>query len=109
MNYHLLPDLAAMATLLTILYFLRRRHPQERVGLWLVGLLFIFLEAIAHALYAPSGPATSPRTSSHSTPTSPPESSSSGQQRSLSTPAPPPCAISSSTRCHWQQFSPPTD
>jgi diguanylate cyclase len=56
MNYQLLPDLAAMATLLTILYFLRRRHPQERVGLWLVGLLFIFLEAIAHAFYAPTGP-----------------------------------------------------
>ena len=56
MNYQLLPDLAAMATLLTILYFLRRRHPQERVGLWLVGLLFIFLEAIAHAFYASSGP-----------------------------------------------------
>ncbi|HEY6376035.1 MAG TPA: GGDEF domain-containing protein, partial [Edaphobacter sp.] len=56
MNYQLLPDLAAMAALLTILYFLRRRHPQERVGLWLVGLLFIFLEAIAHALYTPSGP-----------------------------------------------------
>lgn len=56
MNYQLLPDLAAMATLLTILYFLRRRHPQERVGFWLVGLLFIFLEAIAHAFYAPSGP-----------------------------------------------------
>ena len=56
MNYQLLPDLAAMATLLTILYFLRRRHPQERVGLWLVGLLFIFLEAIAHALYTTTGP-----------------------------------------------------
>lgn len=56
MNYQLLPDLAAMATLLTILYFLRRRHPQERVGLWLVGLLFIFLEAIAHAFYTPTGP-----------------------------------------------------
>jgi diguanylate cyclase len=56
MNYQLLPDLAAMATLLTILCFLRRRHPQERVGLWLVGLLFIFLEATAYALYTPTGP-----------------------------------------------------
>ena len=60
MNYQFLPDLAAMATLLTILYFLRRRHPQERVGLWLVGLLFIFLEAIAHALYTPTGPSHIP-------------------------------------------------
>jgi diguanylate cyclase (GGDEF)-like protein len=56
MKIAFLPDLAAMATLLTILYFLRRRHPQEGVGLWIVGLLFIFLEAIAYALYMPSGP-----------------------------------------------------
>ncbi|HMG03234.1 MAG TPA: diguanylate cyclase [Edaphobacter sp.] len=56
MNIELLPDLAAMATLLTILHFLRRRHLQEDVGLWMLGLLFIFLEAIAHSLYQPSGP-----------------------------------------------------
>lgn len=56
MNIVYLPDLAAMATLLTILYFLRRRHLQDGVGLWIIGLLFIFLEAIAHALYMPKGP-----------------------------------------------------
>lgn len=56
MNINLLPDLAAMATLLTILYFLRRRHLQEGVGLWFIGLLFIFLEALAHAFYTASGP-----------------------------------------------------
>src|SRR5215469_10790391 len=56
MTIRLLPDLAAMAVLLTVLYYLRRRHPQERVGLWIVGLIFIFVEAIAHTLYAPSGP-----------------------------------------------------
>jgi diguanylate cyclase len=56
MNIQLLPDLAAMATLLTILYFLRRRHLQEGVGLWMVGLLFIFVEAIAHVFYMASGP-----------------------------------------------------
>jgi diguanylate cyclase (GGDEF)-like protein len=56
MNLALLPDLVAMATLLTILYFLRRRHLQEGVGLWIIGLLFIFLEALAHAFYIPSGP-----------------------------------------------------
>lgn len=56
MNINLLPDLAAMATLLVILYFLRRRHLQEGVGLWVIGLLFIFLEAIAHAFYTVSGP-----------------------------------------------------
>jgi diguanylate cyclase len=55
MNYRLTPDLAAMAVLLTILYFLRKRHPQERVDLWITGLLFIFLEAIAHAFYSPKG------------------------------------------------------
>jgi diguanylate cyclase (GGDEF)-like protein len=55
MNYRLTPDLAAMAVLLAILYFLRKRHPQERVDLWITGLLFIFLEAIAHAFYAPKG------------------------------------------------------
>jgi len=55
-NIQLLPDLAAMATLLAILYCLRRRHLQEGVGLWIVGLLFIYLEAIAHFLYRPLGP-----------------------------------------------------
>jgi diguanylate cyclase (GGDEF)-like protein len=56
MNIRLLPDLVAMAALLAVLYFLRRRHPQERVGLWIVGLIFIFLEALAHFVYAPRGP-----------------------------------------------------
>lgn len=56
MNVRLLPDLVAMAALLAVLCFLRRRHPQESVGLWIVGLLFIFLEAVAHAVYTPRGP-----------------------------------------------------
>jgi diguanylate cyclase (GGDEF)-like protein len=56
MNYLLLPDLAAMALLLGILYFLRRRHPRETVDLWLVGLLFIFFEAVIHAAYPAPGP-----------------------------------------------------
>ncbi len=55
MNYLLLPDLAAMAMLLSILYFLRRRHPREAVDFWLVGLAFIFLEAIVHAAYPAGG------------------------------------------------------
>ena len=45
-----------MALLLGILYFLRRRHPREAVDLWIVGLLFIFLEAIVHAAYPSAGP-----------------------------------------------------
>ncbi|MCU1251697.1 MAG: hypothetical protein JWQ49_4726 [Edaphobacter sp.] len=56
MNFLLLPDLAAMAMLLSILYFLRMRHPREAVDLWLIGLLFIFLEAIVHAAYPAPGP-----------------------------------------------------
>jgi diguanylate cyclase (GGDEF)-like protein len=56
MNFLLLPDLAAMAMLLSILFFLRMRHPREAVDLWLVGLLFIFLEAIVHAAYPAPGP-----------------------------------------------------
>lgn len=45
-----------MASLLLILYFLRRRHLQEGVGLWIAGLLFIFIETIAYSLYERSGP-----------------------------------------------------
>jgi diguanylate cyclase (GGDEF)-like protein len=56
MNYLLLPDVAAMAMLLSILYFLRRRHPREAVDLWLIGLLFIFFEAVIHAAYPGPGP-----------------------------------------------------
>ena len=56
MNYLLLPDLVAMAMLLSILYFLRRRHPRETVDLWLIGLVFIFFEAIIHAAYPAPGP-----------------------------------------------------
>jgi diguanylate cyclase (GGDEF)-like protein len=56
MNFLLLPDLAAMAMLLCILYFLRRRHPREAVDFWLVGLLFIFFEAVVHAAYPTAGP-----------------------------------------------------
>jgi diguanylate cyclase len=56
MNYLLLPDLAAMAMLLSILYFLRRRHPREAVDFWLIGMLFIFFEAVIHAAYPAAGP-----------------------------------------------------
>ena len=44
-----------MAFLLVILYLLRRRHPRVTVDLWLIGLLFIFFEAIIHAAYPASG------------------------------------------------------
>jgi diguanylate cyclase len=55
MNYILVPDLIAMGFLLVILYLLRRRHSRETVDLWLIGLVFIFLEAIIHAAYPASG------------------------------------------------------
>jgi diguanylate cyclase (GGDEF)-like protein len=42
--------------LLSVLYFLRMRHPREAVDLWLIGLLFIFFEAIVHAAYPAPGP-----------------------------------------------------
>src|SRR5258707_2578887 len=56
MNFLLLPDLAAMAMLVSILYFLRMLHPREAVDLWLIGLLFIFFEAIVHAASPAPGP-----------------------------------------------------
>ena len=45
-----------MGLLLSILYFLRRRHPHQTVGCWLVGLIFIFFESIVHAAYPAPGP-----------------------------------------------------
>jgi diguanylate cyclase (GGDEF)-like protein len=56
MNYLLVPDLAAMGLLLSLLFFLRRRHPHKTVDFWLIGLLFIFFEAIIHAAYPAPGP-----------------------------------------------------
>ena len=44
-----------MGLLLSLLYFLRRRHPRETVDFWLIGLLFIFFEAIIHTAYPPPG------------------------------------------------------
>ena len=45
-----------MTALLAILFFLHRRHPQERVNIWIGGLILIFIEAIVHAIYPPAGP-----------------------------------------------------
>ena len=46
----LVPDIAALLGLLLLLGWLRRRHPEQRFGLWLAGLLLIFVEEVAHAL-----------------------------------------------------------
>ena len=55
MNYAFLPDLFALAILIVILSVLRSRHPQRQVDLWLLGLFFTLVEAVAHTFYAPQG------------------------------------------------------
>src|SRR5271170_4833991 len=56
MNYSFLPDLLALAILIVILLLLRRRHPQGRADIWLLGLFFTLVEAVAHTFYPMSGP-----------------------------------------------------
>src|SRR3984885_6690940 len=56
MNFSFLPDLLALMILIFILVLLRRRHPQERADLWLMGLFFTLVEAAAHTFYAHKGP-----------------------------------------------------
>ncbi|MDE3106377.1 MAG: GGDEF domain-containing protein [Acidobacteriota bacterium] len=55
MNYAFLPDLSALAILIAILLVLRRRHPQQRSDLWLLGLFITLVEAVAHTFYARNG------------------------------------------------------
>ncbi|MEI9981579.1 MAG: GGDEF domain-containing protein [Edaphobacter sp.] len=56
MNYSFLPDLLALAILIVILLLLRRRHPQGRADIWLLGLFFTLVEAVAHTFYPLNGP-----------------------------------------------------
>src|SRR5258706_2355765 len=56
MNYSFLPDLLALAILIVILLLLRRRHPQGRADIWLLGLFFTLVEAVAHTFYVPNAP-----------------------------------------------------
>jgi diguanylate cyclase len=56
MNYSFLPDLLALTILIVILLLLRRRHPQGRADIWLLGLFFTLVEAVAHTFYPLSGP-----------------------------------------------------
>ncbi|MGD0443225.1 MAG: GGDEF domain-containing protein [Edaphobacter sp.] len=51
MNFSFLPDLMALAILIVILLLLRRRHPQGRADIWLLGLFFTLVEAVAHTFY----------------------------------------------------------
>jgi diguanylate cyclase (GGDEF)-like protein len=55
MNYAFVPDLLALAILVVILSLLRHRHPQQRADLWLLGLVFTLIEALAHTFYAQEG------------------------------------------------------
>jgi diguanylate cyclase (GGDEF)-like protein len=55
MNYSFLPDLLALAILIVILLLLRRRHPQGRADIWLLGLFFTLVEAVAHTFYPQNG------------------------------------------------------
>ncbi len=55
MNYSFLPDLLALMILIIILLLLRRRHPQGRADIWLLGLFFTLVEAIAHPFYPTNG------------------------------------------------------
>ena len=56
MNYSFLPDLLALTILIVILLLLRRRHPQGRADIWLLGLFFTLVEAVAHTFYPLQGP-----------------------------------------------------
>jgi diguanylate cyclase (GGDEF)-like protein len=56
MNFSFLPDLLALAILIVILLLLRRRHPQGRADIWLLGLFFTLVEAVAHTFYPQGGP-----------------------------------------------------
>jgi diguanylate cyclase len=55
MNYLFLPDLLALTILIVILLLLRRRHPQGRADIWLLGLFFTLVEAVAHTFYPLNG------------------------------------------------------
>jgi diguanylate cyclase (GGDEF)-like protein len=55
MNYAFLPDLSALALLIGILLILRRRHPEHRTDIWLLGLGITLIESTAHTFYAPVG------------------------------------------------------
>ena len=55
MNFAFLPDLSALTILIAILLVLRHRHPQPGADVWLFGLFFTLVEAVAHTFYAPVG------------------------------------------------------
>jgi diguanylate cyclase (GGDEF)-like protein len=56
MDLHLLPDATALCVLLALFLLLGQRHPESRVHLWLVGLVLILGEVLAHILFTIPGP-----------------------------------------------------
>ncbi len=50
MSFLSLPDIAGLLVLMAVLAWFRRRHQDERVALWLLGLGFILLQMIAAAI-----------------------------------------------------------
>ncbi len=56
MNLLSLPEIAAMLILMGVLAWLRKQHRDRRVGLWMLGLSFVLLEAIASAFYSGVSP-----------------------------------------------------
>ena len=55
MNLQFLPDLVALAMLVTILVLVRRKYSDERSNAWLLGLFITLVESVAHTFYAPQG------------------------------------------------------
>jgi len=55
MNFAFLPDISALAILVIILALMRRQHPHQQADMWLLGLFFTLVEAIAHAFYSQTG------------------------------------------------------
>ncbi|QEE27153.1 GGDEF domain-containing protein [Terriglobus albidus] len=56
LNAQLIPDTVALVTLIALLEVFRRRHPADRVRLWLIGMLWIFVECVARMFYERHAP-----------------------------------------------------
>ena len=56
MQLDLIADIAALGALILLLVWLRRRHRDQRVGLWIAGLVLIFAETVAHLVTMIPGP-----------------------------------------------------
>ena len=55
MSITAIPDIVGMLLMMGVLVWLRRKHLNESVDLWLLGLLFILVENVAAAVFRGSG------------------------------------------------------